>query len=186
MTVALKVLSVGFLASFSLVACVHQGTETLAAVNAGKVRIDWESGRSLSLQAAQRILGEPGNLQESFAYLDGDAKNFVQSFFAMSPDSASGNTGALYFRFVEYPTEPAGLAAYQAILTANAAAPGLTEVTGMGQAGYFQVEAKTFWFMVSRYGTGLAILKLNKVTSHSNYPEFEKVAYAIWGDKNNK
>ena len=186
MTVILKVLSVGCLASLSLAACVHQGTETLAALNAGKVRIDWESSRALSLQAAQRILGEPGILQESFAYLDGSAKNFVQSFLALSPDSLSGKTGALYFRQVEYPTEPDCLAAYQAILAANAAAPGVTEVSGLGQAGYFQVEAKTFWFMVSRYGTGMAILKLNKVTSHCSHPEFEKVAYAIWGDKDNK
>jgi hypothetical protein len=142
--------------------------------------IDWKPDLILSLQDAERILGESAHLENSSAYLEGNTKTYESSYFANTVDKATDKTGVLYFMYEEYENVESASLSYESIRKANERAPGVQPLTGVGDEAYFHSDGTNFLFVLSRSGNKMFRVKVNKTTSHTNKEAFMATATAFW------
>lgn len=142
--------------------------------------IVWQPDQSLSLQDAERILGESAHLEEASAYMVGTTRTYQSSYFADATDVATGRAGAIYFLFEEYESVAAASLSYEDIRSANEQAPGVEQLPGLGDEAYFHSDGTNFLFVLSRSENKLFRIKVNKTTSHTNQGALMAVADAFW------
>jgi hypothetical protein len=145
-----------------------------------RLTIAWEPDSALSLQDAERILGESGHLENASAYLEGTIKTYQSSYFANMVDKATDKTGALYFMYEAYETVEAAHLSYESIYQANKQSPGVQPLIGVGDEAYFHSDGTNFLFVLSRSGNKMFRLKVNKTTSHTNEEAFMAIVTAFW------
>jgi hypothetical protein len=146
----------------------------------GKSSIDWKPEYNLSHQDAEQILGEPAHLNDSSASLVGKTKTYMVGYTADTMDAASGKTGGIGFLLREFDTIRDASHYYESIRKANEEAPGVEPLPGVGDAAYFHSDGKNFLFIMSRSGNKVFVIKVNRITSHTNKDALLAFARAFW------
>jgi hypothetical protein len=142
--------------------------------------IDWKPDLSLSLEEAEKILGESSHLEDASTYLVGNVKTSFSSYFADEIDDVTGKTGALYFIYEEFDTIQAAKYTYESIRKANEKAPGVEPLFGVGDEAYFHSDGTNFLFVLSRFVNKIFTIKVNKTTSHTNNDAFINIVKKLW------
>jgi hypothetical protein len=139
-------------------------------------QIDWKPGLVLDVAQAERILGNKSHLEQITAYLDEGNRAYHALFRDDRPDSASGKTGALGYKYEEYQSPEAAKSYMDSTLKANRLSPGDgIRMEGGAELHYFTGGNVIRMFMVLK-GKRLIVLKVNPVTSHYSLAELRKVA----------
>jgi hypothetical protein len=137
------------------------------------------ASRLLTLEDAEKIMGEPGMLTCNSFIKKGDTLEYQCDYTALSQDPIIGKTGKLYFMYEIYGEVSAAANAYAAIYEANKRHEGVEVVSGLGSEAYYHSDRSGFYFFLVRKNERMFRLKLNKITTHSSEAGFKEVARGI-------
>ncbi|HEY9839827.1 MAG: hypothetical protein ACAI44_12875 [Candidatus Sericytochromatia bacterium] len=141
--------------------------------------LDWRPEVILTLAQAESILGENARLSESTAFMENAVRTYSSVYIANGPDRVSGNTGALYFMYEEYPDVATAVAGYTGIWDGNKAHEGIQQLANIGDQAYFHSDGSNFLFVLARKGTRMIRLKVNKITSQTSKDAFMDISRAL-------
>jgi len=130
-------------------------------------------------QQAVRILGEPAHMKDSSSQNSGGISRQSCSFFAITMDSISGKTGAIYFMIEEYNDIARAKDTYESIRKSNEGHEGIKTLNGLGDEAYFHSDNSNFYFILVRKREKVIRMKVNKITSHTSLDAFHSVAREI-------
>ncbi len=164
------------LMSVSFLGCTTQNT---ILPNNAK-RIDWKPEVILTLADAERILGEPGHLDEAVSYLDGDTKVYASKYSSNKMDEKSGKTGTLYYMIEEYKNIESARNSYETIRASNEKAVGVVPLSDVGSEAYFHSDGENFLFVLIRNENLMIRMKVNKTSSHTDGVAFREVYMDFW------
>ena len=139
-----------------------------------KLEIPAFGGHKLSLQEAERILGETCALKES----GNEAKNGGHKYSSTHSGAANGKNN-LYFIFESYESENAAIKTFETFKSSNQTFEGFEILKDFGDEAFFHTDKENFGLIIARKGNEMIRLKVNKLNSKTSMVEMKKVAAEI-------
>ncbi len=131
-------------------------------------------GHKLTLQEAERILGEECQLKES----GNEAKEGGHKFKSTHIGNSSANH-ALYFIFESYESELSADKTFNDFRLSNQSFQGFETIENIGNEAFFHTDKENFGLVIARKGNEIIRLKVNKLNTKTSISELKKVAAAI-------
>jgi hypothetical protein len=131
-----------------------------------------------SLADAEKILGEQAHLTDSSTLVAKDTFTYKCSYTSNAKDEKTNKTGVIYFMMEEYAEVASAQKSYTSIKKANEN-HGIKVLNDMGDEAYFHTDNENFYFILSRKGSKMLRMKVNKVTGKSSLSSFNSVARKI-------
>ncbi len=139
-------------------------------------QIDWNPSVVLSVEEAERVLGNPSYLDRSTAYMDNGTKTYFSVFREVSSDPATGKTGLLYYMYEEYATAVAARSYLYSTLDANHINPADGTRTEDGTEIHYLSGGPVVRMVMVLKQNHLIRLKVNPVTSRYSLGELRNAA----------
>lgn len=148
----------------------------VTVLNAHNVEKTALGGHKLTMQEAERILGESCQLKESTSSLANGGHQYKSTYVAKSSDEQSGKLVALYFMFESYGSEADARKTFDTFKTSNQDHAGFDRLTNIGDEAFGHGDAKNFYLIITRKGNELVRFKVNKITSKTSLVDLKKIA----------
>ncbi|MBK5279491.1 MAG: hypothetical protein JJE09_11585 [Bacteroidia bacterium] len=132
-------------------------------------------GHKLTLEEAERILGESCLLEEDTSLTTNGGHKYKSTYRAHSSNKKSDNKVALYFSFESYKDETSAKEIFNTFKVSNQAHNGF-EMLSLGDESFFQTDSKNFCVIIVRKENEMVLLKVNKLTSKTSVAELKKIA----------
>jgi len=139
-------------------------------------RLPKQPAISLTLQDAEKILGEPAHLTDSINSVEDGVSTYKLGYIANNIDMTTGKTGAIYFLLEQFENVNDAQKKYKSIKTANEDHEGVKVLRNLGDEAYFHSDGENFYFVIVRYKEKMFNMKVNKITSKTSLNEFNSVA----------
>ena len=146
----------------------------LAQEQYGKV----PSGELLTLEDAEKIMGQKAKLTDSVTSFNYHFSIFNCGYTALEADKKTGKTGKLYLACWQYDNVDSAHNAYTFIKVGNEK-NGIKVLQGFGDEAYFHTDNTNFYFIIVRKDKKVFDMKVNKTTSTTSVEEFNAVAEKI-------
>lgn len=143
-------------------------------LNLSKAKNNAFGGHKLTIQEAERILGEECQLKES----GNEAKDGGHRYKS-THIGTSGPRYALYFIFESYTDESVAKKTFDEFKTSNQSAQGFEMVSNIGEEAFFHTDNENFGLIIARKDNEMVRLKVNKLSSKTSINELKKVAADI-------
>jgi hypothetical protein len=127
-------------------------------------------GHKLTIQEAERILGESCQLKESSNSLENGGHKYKSTYLANSSDEKLNKIIALNFIFESNSDEKDAQKTFETFKSSNEKSE-----------GFFHTDNKNFYLIIVRKGKELVRFKVNKITSKTSLIELKKVANDLVG-----
>ncbi|MDP1817597.1 MAG: hypothetical protein Q8K92_24265 [Leadbetterella sp.] len=131
-------------------------------------------GHKLTLQEAERILGETCELKES----GNESKNDGHKYMSTHIGQSSANH-ALYFIFESYENELSAKKTFEDFRLSNQSLRGFETIENIGNEAFFHTDKENFGLIIARKGNEIIRLKVNKLNGKTSISELKKVAADI-------
>lgn len=131
-------------------------------------------GHKLTLQEAERILGETCELKES----GNESKNGGHKYKSTHIGQSSANH-ALYFIFESYENELSAKKTFEDFRLSNQSLQGFETIENIGNEAFFHTDKENFGLIIARKGNEIIRLKVNKLNGKTSISELKKVAADI-------
>jgi hypothetical protein len=131
-------------------------------------------GHKLTIQEAERILGEECELKES----GNEAKEGGHKFKSTHIGNSSSNH-ALYFIFESYENELDAKKTFETFKVSNQSFQGFETIENIGDEAFFHTDKENFGLIIARNGNEIIRLKVNKLNTKTSISELKKVAADI-------
>jgi hypothetical protein len=131
-----------------------------------------------TLKDAEDILGEPAYQSDSASNAQLAVSAYSCAYTAHATDAKSGRTVAVYGLFERYSSLAGARGRYTFIKEANEH-NGIRVLHDLGDEAYFHTDSSNFYFVMVRKGDRVFNLKVNKITTHTSLPAFNRVARKI-------
>jgi hypothetical protein len=131
-------------------------------------------GHKLTIQEAERILGEECQLKES----GNEAKDGGHRYKSTHIGN-SGSSYALYFMFESYTDESVAKKTFDEFKTSNQSAQGFEMISNIGEEAFFHTDKENFGLIIARKDNEMVRLKVNKLSPKTSINELKKVAADI-------
>jgi hypothetical protein len=131
-------------------------------------------GHKLTLQEAERILGETCELKES----GNESKNGGHKYKSTHIGQSSANH-ALYFIFESYENELSAKKIFEDFRLSNQSLQGFETIENIGNEAFFHTDKENFGLIIARKGNEIIRLKVNKLNGKTSISELKKVAADI-------
>ncbi len=143
-------------------------------LNFSKTERNAFGGHKLTLQEAERILGETCQIKES----GNETKNGGHKY--KSTHIGSSNTNhALYFIFESYESDLSADKIFDDFLVSNQSFHGFEKIENIGDEAFFHTDKENFGLVIARKGNEIIRLKVNKLNRKTSISELKKVAADI-------
>lgn len=133
-------------------------------------------GHKLTMQEAERILGESCQLTESTSSLETGGHTYKSTYLANSSDAKSDKIAALSFMFESYGKESDAKKMFETFRAANQPHSGFEMLSNLGDEAFFHSDKKNFYLIIARKGAEMLRFKVNKITPKTSLTELKKVA----------
>ena len=143
-------------------------------LNFSKTERNAFGGHKLTLQEAERILGETCELKES----GNESKNGVHKYKSTHIGQSSANH-ALYFIFESYENELSAKKTFEDFRLSNQSLRGFETIENIGNEAFFHTDKENFGLIIARKGNEIIRLKVNKLNGKTSISELKKVAADI-------
>lgn len=134
-------------------------------------------GHKLTLQEAERILGESCQLKESGNETKEDGHKFKSTHIGNSSDGKTNH--ALYFIFESYSDENSAKKTFKNFKVSNQSFDGFESINNIGEEAFFHTDKENFGLVIARKGSEIIRLKVNKLNAKTSVSELKKVAADI-------
>lgn len=131
-------------------------------------------GHKLTIQEAERILGETCELKES----GNETKNGGHKYKSTHIGNSSANH-ALYFIFESYESELSADKTFDDFKESNQSFQGFENIENIGNEAFFHTDKENFGLIIAREGNEIIRLKVNKLNTKTSISELKKVAADI-------
>lgn len=131
-------------------------------------------GHKLTLNEAERILGETCELKES----GNETKNGGHKYKSTHIGNSSANH-ALYFIFESYENELSADKTFETFKVSNQSFQGFETIENIGNEAFFHTDKENFSLVIARKGNEIIRLKVNKLNTKTSITELKKVAADI-------
>ncbi|MCP9747191.1 hypothetical protein [Lacihabitans sp. CS3-21] len=131
-------------------------------------------GHKLTLQEAERILGETCELKES----GNESKNDGHKYMSTHIGQSSANH-ALYFIFESYENELSAKKTFEDFRLSNQSLRGFETIENIGNEAFFHTDKENFGLIIACKGNEIIRLKVNKLNGKTSISELKKVAADI-------
>ena len=136
-------------------------------------------GHKLTIQEAERILGESCQLKESESSLKNGGHTYKSTYIANSSDEKSNNVVALHFIFESYGSEIDAKKTFDGFKVSNQASDGFELIGDLGNEAFFHTDKKNFYLIIARKGNEMIRLKVNKITAKTSLAELKTIANEV-------
>lgn len=143
-------------------------------LNFSKTERNAFGGHKLTLQEAERILGETCELKES----GNESKNGGHKYKSTHIGQSSANH-ALYFIFESYENELSAKKTFEDFRLSNQSLRGFETIENIGNEAFFHTDKENFGLIIARKGNEIIRLKVNKLNGKTSISELKKVAADI-------
>ncbi len=133
-------------------------------------------GHKLTVQEAERILGEPCQLKEDKNSSENGGHTYKSTYVAKSSDEKSNKIVALNFIFESYGNEADAKKTFDAFKVSNQTADGFESMNNLGDDAFVHSDRKNFYLLIARKGNEMMRIKVNKITAKTSVTELKKVA----------
>ena len=137
-------------------------------------KISFIGGHKLTLQEAERILGETCALKES----GNEAKNGGHRYSSTHVGTFNGKNN-LYFVFESYENEKVAIKTFETFKSSNQTFEGFEILKDLGDEAFSHTDKENFGLIIARKGNDMIRLKVNKLNSKTSMVEMKKVAAEI-------
>lgn len=151
--------SIVFVALYALV-CTVQSTEMPKHV---------VGQHQLSLEEAERILGEPAILKERTSDNREDYYSSKSTFTAKEVDAKTQKQGNVYYMIERYKNTEEATNVIQSFIKSNQNHQGFEQLTGYGDEAFFHTDKHNFCLIIIRKAHKMIRIKVNKVTSKTSF-----------------
>ncbi|MCP9761334.1 hypothetical protein [Lacihabitans soyangensis] len=131
-------------------------------------------GHKLTIQEAERILGETCQLIES-----GNETKVGGHKYKSTHIGSSNANHALYFIFESYESELSANKTFDEFKMSNQTSSGFEKIEDIGDEAFFHTDKENFGLVIARKGNEIVRLKVNKLSSRTSISELKKVASEI-------
>jgi len=128
---------------------------------------------------AEKILGEPAQLDDSATIINKDAVQYKSSYIANAKDPKTGKTRGIYYLFERYNNATTAHEVFTTFKEGNQNSEGFSILHEMGDEAYFHSDGENFHFIIVRKGKNMFRLKVNKITGSTSLDELKRVAKNI-------
>jgi hypothetical protein len=135
-------------------------------------------GHKLTLQEAERILGEPCQLNNNESSALNGNHQYKSVYWANSSNEAA-NKVALYFAFESFGNENDAQKIFEELKTSNQNHTEFEVLKELGNEAFFHSDNKNFYLIIARKHNEIIRLKVNKITPKASVTELKKVANDI-------
>ena len=129
-----------------------------------------------TLADAERILGEPANLNDSSTNAEHNTGSINSAYMANAKEAGTGKTGNIYFMLENYASASAASGSYKHIKTMNDKNEGVQALQNLGDEAYFHSDGENFLFILVRKDAKMFRMKVNKITGKTSKEAFMQVA----------
>ena len=133
-------------------------------------------GHKLTIQEAERILGESCQLKESVSSLENGGQKYKSTYVANSTDEKIDKRVALNFMFESYGAEIDAKKTFETFKESNQSYTGFEILANLGDEAFFHTDNKNFYLVIARKGNEMIRLKVNKITAKTSLTELKKIA----------
>lgn len=148
----------------------------VAFLNTHNVGKSGLGGHLLTIQEAERILGEACQLKESASSHENGGHKYKSTYIANSANENSNNRVALYFIIESYRNETDAKKTFETFRVSNQASDGFELVNDLGNEAFFHSDKQNFYLLIARKGNEMIRLKVNKITAKTSLVELKKIA----------
>jgi hypothetical protein len=132
---------------FVAMSCSSPGGSSSFAMEVEQTDTLIAPGNLLTIQDAERILGEPAYVVDSSAGGDSNLRTWHLAYKAKAVDPRTKRNGAVYYLLEQYQDAPAAHSKYQSIKKANEA-HGIIIRHDLGDEAYFHTDNSNFYFIM--------------------------------------
>lgn len=143
-------------------------------LNFSKTERNVFGGHKLTIQEAEKILGETCELKES----GNEAKNGGHKYKSTHIGNSSANH-ALYFIFESFESELSADKTFDEFKVSNQSFQGFETIENIGNEAFFHTDKENFGLIIARKGNEIIRLKVNKLNNKTSISELKKVAADI-------
>lgn len=136
-------------------------------------------GHKLTMQEAERILGESCQLKESNNATTNGGHKYKSTHIANSSDEKSDKRIALYFSFESYKGEHEAKEIFSRFTESNKTLVGFEMLNDLGDESFFHTDSENFCLIVVRKQNEMIVLKVNKISPNTSLFELKKIAKDI-------
>ena len=133
-------------------------------------------GHKLTIQEAERILGESCQLKESISSLENGGHKYKSTFVANPTDEKIDRKVALNFIFESYKAEIDAKKTFATFKESNQSYAGFELLANLGDEAFFHSDNNNFYLIIARKGNEMIRLKVNKITTKTSLTELKKIA----------
>ncbi|GAB3219749.1 hypothetical protein [Spirosoma arcticum] len=145
-------------------------------LNAHNIEKTTLGGHKLTIQEAERILGESCQLKESVSSLENGGHKYKSTYTANSTDEKIYKRVALNFIFESYGAEIDAKKTFETFKESNQSYAGFEILANLGDEAFFHSDNKNFYLVIARKGNEMIRLKVNKITAKTSLTELKKIA----------
>lgn len=145
-------------------------------LNTNNVRKTGFGGHKLTVQQAERILGEPCQLKEDKNSLENGGHTYKSTYVARSSDEKSNKIVALNFIFESYGNEADAKKTFDTFKVSNQTSDGFELMNNPGYDAFVHSDRKNFYLLIARKGNEMIRIKVNKITAKTSIAELKKIA----------
>jgi hypothetical protein len=136
-------------------------------------------GHKLTIQEAERILGESCQLKESESIAENGGHKFKSTHLGNFSNEKTNH--ALYFVFESYRDESSAKKTFETFRLSNQSFEGFETIENIGNEAFFHTDRENFGLLIARKGNEIIRLKVNKLNPKTSIIELKKVAADIIG-----
>jgi hypothetical protein len=133
----------------------------------------------ITINDAEKMFGEPVKLKEKTFVTEKGIRKYNYTFTAIARDTPATRERNLYCIVKNYPDVASAAKVFLDIRISNKNMPGFNVLNGSGDEGNIQTDGQNFYFMITRKGTMILIMKLNKISGRSSLKVFEEIGRQI-------
>jgi hypothetical protein len=135
-------------------------------------------GHKLTLQEAERILGERCQLNHDESSATNGNHQYKSVYWANSSNESSTKV-ALYFAFESFGNENDAQKVFEGLKTSNQNHAGFEILQNLGNEAFFHSYSQNFYLIITRKNNEIIRLKVNKITPKTSITELKKVASEV-------
>jgi hypothetical protein len=117
---------------------------------------------------ARKILGEPAHWSDSSITTVGDTLRFRCTYTANNKVAEGGKAANVYFMYEDFAREATAKNLYAVFKTGNENASGMKQLPNLGDEAFYQSDENNFALVITRKGSKLLRIKVNKLTAKAS------------------
>lgn len=149
-----------------------------ATFQTANTEIKLNDNLELTLQEAERILGESCYLKESTETSSNGIQKFKSTYFASSTIGTTKIIGLDYV-YEGYSNETGAKKMFESFKTSNQTLEGFELMSGIGSEAFFHTDGQNFNLVIARKNNKMIRIKVNKITKKTSLTELKKIAGEI-------